>query len=125
MDPDFPFPFRRDEFELEGPVLPAGVLYWLLVCFGLGLCGVYYVAVESTHRPDGLIEGLLVGLFCLPAVQLGASLVAGLAVLLFYTDKAAAGTRIGKITLWSLVGTLIGVAAMGGCCGIFTIVSKF
>jgi hypothetical protein len=122
VDPDFPFPFRRDEFELEGPVLPVGILYWLLVCFGLGLCAVYWFVFEKpSSRPDNLFMGLLVGLFFLPAVQLGASIVAGLAVLLFYTDKATAGARVGKITLWSFVGTLIGVAAMGGCCGIFSV----
>ncbi len=124
VDPDFPFPFRRDEFELEGPVLPVAVLYWLLVCFGLGLCAAYYFVFGGgrTARPDNLFTGLLIGLFCLPVVQLGASIVAGLAVLLFYTDKAAAGARVGKITLWSFVGTIIGVAAMGGCCGVFALV---
>jgi hypothetical protein len=125
VDPDFPFPYRRDEFEVGGPVLPVGILYWLLVCFGLGATGVYYFLFEGRQRPDSLFMGVLVGLFFLPAVQLGASVVAGLAVLCFYSDKATAGIRLGKITLWSVVGTIIGVVAMGGCCGLFTIVGKF
>jgi hypothetical protein len=125
VDPDFPFPFRRDEFDVEGPVLPAGILYWLLVCFGLGVTAVWFYLSEGTNRPENVFVGLLVALFFLPAVQLGASLVAAVAVLLFYTDRAAAGIRIGKITLWSLVGTLIGIAIMGGCCGVFALVGKW
>src|SRR5690349_21292142 len=42
VDPDFPFPFRRDEFDIEGQVVSAGALYWLLVCFGIGLVSVWW-----------------------------------------------------------------------------------
>ncbi len=121
VDPDFPFPFRRDEFELEGPVLPVGILYWLLVCFGLGVCAVWYVLAEGVNRPESLYAVLFIWILGLPAVQLGASLVAAIAVAFFYSDKAAAAARIGKITIWSVVGTLIGIAAMGGCCGMFSL----
>jgi hypothetical protein len=122
VDPDFPFPYRRDEFELGGAVLPAGTLYWLLVLFGMGLCGVWVFLSHGLGRTDPsgtLLEILAYWVLGLPAIQLGASVVAALAVVCFYSDKAAAGARIGKITLWSLVGTLIGAAAIGGCCGVF------
>ncbi len=127
VDPDFPFPFRRDEFELEGPVLPVGVLYWLLVCFGMGVAAVWYFLADSpmTRSPEQIYAVLFVWALALPIIQLGASIAAGLAVLLFYSDKAVAGARVGKITLWSFVGTIIGIAAMGGCCGIFSIIGKF
>jgi hypothetical protein len=123
-DPDFPFPYRRDEFELEGPVLPAGILYWLLVCFGLGVGAVWYLLAGGSRSPNDLFTGLLVALFCLPAVQLGASVVAAIAVLLFYSDRAAAAARIGKITLGSLAGTMIGIAVMGGGCVMLRVLGR-
>lgn len=119
VDPDFPFPYRRDEIEQEGPIVPAGVLYWLLVCFGLGLVAAYYVIVEAHRRLDDWFIGMLVGLFFLPAVQLGASLVAWLVILIFYADRTAALMRLGRITVWSFVGALIGSALMFVGCGGF------
>jgi hypothetical protein len=120
VDPDFPFPYRRDEFELEGEALPAGALYWLLVCVGLGVGSLWYFLAEGARRPEDLFYGFLISLiFALPLVQLGASVVAAVIVFLFYADRATAAIRIGKITLWSFVGTLIGVAIMGGFCGMF------
>src|SRR5262245_14305707 len=49
MDPDSPFPFRRDEFEDEGPVLPATALYWLLVLFLVGVTCVWTFISEGTN----------------------------------------------------------------------------
>ena len=59
VDPDFPFPFRRDEFDVEGPVLPAGALYWLLVCFGLATV-LIFAGMPWPGRPGGrpLFRGL-------------------------------------------------------------------
>jgi hypothetical protein len=118
VDPDFPFPFRRDEFEAEGQVVSAGALYWLLVCFGAGLVTIWPAVVERRH-PDNLFAGLFITVMVLPAVQLAASAVAIGIVFLFYADRATAAIRIGKITLWSFVGTIIGIAIMGGFCGFF------
>jgi hypothetical protein len=118
-DPDFPFPFRRDELEEEGQVLPAGILYWLLVCFGTGLVSAWFFLSQTPQRSENLWVGFLVALMVLPLVQLGASAVAIAIVGLFYTDRATAALRIGKITLWSFVGTLIGIGIMGGFCGFF------
>jgi hypothetical protein len=121
VDPDFPFPFRRDEFDAEGQLLSAGMLYWLLVCFGTGLVSVWAFVSEGARRPDDLFMGLLVALMFLPLVQLGASAVAAAAVALFYADRATALIRIGKITLWSFVGTLIGIGIMGAFCGVLVL----
>jgi hypothetical protein len=122
VDPDFPFPFRRDEFDVEAETLPAGALYWLLVCLGLGVGSLWYFLSEGARRPEDLFYGFLVSLiFALPVVQLGASVVAALIVAVFYADRATSMIRVGKITLWSLVGTGIGIAIMGGFCGLLAL----
>jgi hypothetical protein len=118
MDPSFPFPFRRDELDEDSPVLPVGMLYWMLVCFGLLAVALWEPVVGrgGSFRSDDLVVGLVVGLLFLPAIQLGASLVAATAVLFFYPAKRVAAIRLGKITLWSFVGAFIGAAMMGmGC----------
>jgi hypothetical protein len=120
LDPDFPFPFRRDEMEDE-VTFPAGVLYWLLVSFLSAATAVGYYWNEGAARPDDLFIGLLVAVFFLPAIQLGASLLALIGVAVFYTEKTVALIRIGKITLWSFVGTIAGIMLMGGCCGLFAL----
>ena len=61
--------------------------------------------------------GGLIALFCLPAIQLVASLLAVLVAAIFYTDKASALIRVGKITLWCFVGTTVGVLIMFALCG--------
>jgi hypothetical protein len=119
VDSDFPFPFRRDEFEGDGQVLSAGVLYWLLVCFGAGLVTVWPYVSTGARRSDSLSDGLFLTVMVLPAVQLAASAVAMAIVFLFYTDRRTAALRIGKITLWSFVGTIVGIGIMGGFCGFF------
>jgi hypothetical protein len=124
MDPDAPFPFRRDEFEDEGPVLPVTALYWLLVLFLMSVTAVWYYIQQGATNPEALFLGLLIAFMILPALQLGASLLSLLAVALFYPTQSVPLRRVGKITLWSFVGTLIGVALMGGCCGIITLSSR-
>jgi hypothetical protein len=119
-DPDFPFPYRRDEFEEEGTI-PAGILYWLLVSFLMAVVAVVYYVKEGATRPEDLLIGLLVALMVLPGLQLGASALAAVGVAFFYGDKRPALVRVGKITLWSFVGTLAGMALMGGCCGILSL----
>ena len=120
VDPDFPFPYRRDEFDVEGESLPAGALYWLLVCLGLAVGSLWFFMSEGGRRPEQLFYGFMLTLFIfLPAVQLGAAAVAAVIVFLFYTDRVTAALRIGKITLWTVVGTGIGIGVMGGFCGMF------
>jgi hypothetical protein len=100
------------------PPLPAANLYRLLV----GILSAVVVAWVSLSAPAGinaLPYGLLVALMVLPGVQLGASALGGILVVLFYADKDAGLARIGPITLWSLVGTAAGFAAMAGCCVMF------
>lgn len=120
QDPDFPFPYRLDEFEEEG-TFPAGILYWLLVSLLMAAVAVRYFLAEGSRDPNDLLIGLLIGLMVLPGLQLGASVLAFAAVGLFYADKRPAFARVGKITLWSFVGTLAGIALMAGCFGVFTL----
>jgi hypothetical protein len=130
VDPDFPFPFRRDEFDEEEPAFSPTMLYWLLVSFLIAVTVVwYYVSSAATRGPlradrTELLMGLLVAVMILPGLQLGASALAALAIALFYGEKVTPLLRVGKITLWSVVGTLAGIAVMGGCCGVLYLGNK-
>jgi hypothetical protein len=124
MDPDAPFPFRRDELEDEGPILPVTALYWLLLLFLMSVTAVWYYINQGANNPESLGVGLVVAFMILPALQLGASILSLIAVALFYPSRSTPLRRVGKITLWSFAGTLIGVALMGGCCGVLTVASQ-
>jgi hypothetical protein len=116
VDPNFPFPFRRDELEEGGPIFPVAILYWLLVCFGVGITMLWMFLFEGARPDRAFMEGGFVAILILPGIQLGASLVALIGVLLFYADRTAALMRLARITLWSVVGALIGGGIMGmGC----------
>jgi hypothetical protein len=124
VDPDFPFPFRRDELDEEGPIIPAGVLYWMLVSFLTGAVAVYYYVSQGAKDPQDLLYGLLIAVLVLPGLQLGASALAVLAIGVFYADRATALRRVVQITLWSFVGTMVGIALMGGFCGVVSLVGR-
>jgi hypothetical protein len=64
-----------------------------------------------------LAEGTLWVVFgFLPAVQLAASLLSTLFVLLWPADERPLRWRaIGRITLWTFLGTTIGLLLMGPC----------
>jgi hypothetical protein len=124
VDPDFPFPFRRDELDEEGPLIPAGLLYWMLLSFLMAVLAVSYYVREGAKDPQDLVWGLLIAFMVLPAVQLGASALAVMAIAVFCADRETPLRRVGQITLWSLVGTLIGVALMGGFCGVLSLVGR-
>jgi hypothetical protein len=123
-DPDSPFPFRRDEFEDEGPVMPATALYWLLVVFLIAVTAVWYYVDRGARNPEDILFGLLIALMIFPALQLGASLLSLIAVALFYPSRSMPLKRVGKITLWSFVGTIAGIVFMAGCCGILSMSNK-
>jgi hypothetical protein len=127
-DPDFPFPYRRDELDEEGPTFPAALLYWLLVSFLIGVtCVWYYLSASGSRRgplngdPSDLLVGLFIAVLILPGLQVGASVLATLGVALFYGEKARPLLRVGKITLWSFVGTIAGLLLMGGCLGVLSL----
>jgi len=119
---DSPYALRRDEFE-DDNLLPPQLVYWFTVLVTICATAViYFLADGSSLRPaDSLLTGTLVALMILPGLQLGASLLSALILLLFAPNTDRALRRIGRITLWSLVGTMIGCAAMGGCCGVLMI----
>jgi hypothetical protein len=120
-DPDFPFPFRRDEVEEEGPIVPVGIVYWLLVAFLLAVGAVWYFLGSGSGRVQDLLTGLIIGLCLLPIPQLGASILASISVFLFYADRRAAFARLGYITLYSFVGTMIGLMLLGAFCGLLSL----
>jgi hypothetical protein len=118
-DPSAPFPFRRDEFWDEEEIMFSPTLmYWLMVSVLTTIGSVWFFVQEGTFkRPEYLLYGfLLAAIGFLPAIQLGASLLTCILVAVFYTDKRTAFIRVGKITLWSVVGTLIGTGIMLGLC---------
>ncbi|HZY84081.1 MAG TPA: hypothetical protein VFE78_04580 [Gemmataceae bacterium] len=129
VDPDFPFPFRRDELDEEAPALPSTLLYWLLVTFLIAVTAVWYYVQQATGgplsgNPQNLLIGLFIAVMILPGLQVGASVLATLAIALFYGEKVMPLIRVGKITLWSFVGTLAGLLLMGGCLGVFSLGNK-
>jgi ABC-type Fe3+ transport system permease subunit len=130
VDPDFPFPFRRDELDEEAPAFSPALLYWLLVSFLTAVTVVwYYLSSAASRGPlrgdaTELLIGLLVAVMILPGLQLGASVLAVLAIAVFYGEKVTPLLRVGKITLWSVVGTLVGLFLMFGFCGVLYLGNK-
>jgi hypothetical protein len=121
VDPDFPFPFRRDEEEEDPMPVPAGVLYWIMLMVSVAAATLYYYWKEGRQRFDDLYLGVLVALFFLPGLQIAATIASFIVVGLFYTDKVNATKRIARITGWSLAGTALGIALMGGFCGLLSL----
>jgi hypothetical protein len=118
-DPAAPFPFRRDEFYDEEEIMFSPTLmYWLMVAVVTSLGSTWFFIQEGTFtHPEYLLYGFLVAAIgFLPAIQVVASLLTCILVAIFYSDKRTALIRVGKITLWSVVGTVIGTAIMFGTC---------
>jgi hypothetical protein len=129
LDPDSPFPYRRDVFEEDQPLIPPVLLYWLMVLLTVGglVGGIFaYSAATSPSGPDpgALFVGLFIAVMVLPGLQLIASLLAFLVVVVFYPERSYSLRRIGKITLWSFAGTALGLLLMGGCVGILYVATK-
>jgi hypothetical protein len=120
-DIDAPFPFRRDEHVEEPPLMPVQLVYWLTVLMLCAATALITYINNPGRGPETLILGGFVAVMILPALQLGASIITTVIILLFYNDKREPLTRIGKITLWSFAGAAIGLLAIGGCCGILSI----
>lgn len=110
-DQDLPSPLSRGDHEEPGPPVSGGVLYWLLLSFLLFLGFIWFLAVRSFQSEDFLFC-LLIGLIFLPGFQLGASILSATAAVLFYANPAEALARIGYITQYSVIGTLIGLGVM-------------
>jgi hypothetical protein len=128
VEPSISLPSRRDELEQKTPTLPAANLY-LLVVFFLILVATLYVFVQQTgpslDEPSYLIgDAVFIALFCLPAIQLVASLLSLIIVAIFYREKYISLVRIGKITLWSFVGAMVGTLTMAGACGLMYLGKK-
>jgi hypothetical protein len=118
-DPSAPFPFRRDEFfDEEEMMFSPTLLYWLMVSMVTSVGSIWMFVSDGTFsHPEYILWGFLIAAIgFLPFIQLIASLLSCVVVAMFYTDKRTAFIRIGKITLWSFVGALIGSAVMFGAC---------
>lgn len=114
-DIDAPFPFRRDAEEEEQPLMPVPMLYWLVVLLMCAATAFATYLYNGANNPSYLLAGGFLAVMILPALQLAASVVTAVIILIFYPSKGEPLSRIGKITLWSFGGTAVGLLAMGGC----------
>lgn len=92
---------------------PAAGLYWRCVVGVLIATAVG--SVVMTGNPGGGFLVVLIAILALPVVQLAASLVAVVLILVLpCSDRAAFLWAIGKITLWTVLGAVIGLLMMFG-----------
>jgi hypothetical protein len=124
LDPDSPFPYRRDVFEEDLPLIPPTLLYWLMVALTvIGTC-ILTFALSGGNDPTMLLAGVFISVMVLPGLQLTASLLSVIVIGLFYPERSYSLRRVGKITLWSFVGMALGLLLMGGCLGALYIATK-
>jgi hypothetical protein len=116
-DPSSPFPYRRDVFEEDQPLIPPALLYWLLVALSVTATCLITYGYNGFQDPQMLVAGLFIAVMILPGLQLVASLLSLLIVGLFYPERSYSLRRLGKINLWSYGGMLLGTLVMGGCLG--------
>jgi hypothetical protein len=117
-DPDAPFPYRRDVFEEDQPLLSPALLYWLMVALAVvATVGVtpFVAGSGAADIMDDLAGGLFVAIMFLPALQMAASLLAVIVVAIFYPERGYALRRLGRITIFWFAGTALGMLLMGGC----------
>lgn len=90
----------------------ASLLYWLW--FGAGTVAAITLAlVLGRHKPEASMWGLIAVAMLLPGVQIGASILSLLCLLLSNPDdRGARLASIGRITLYSFLGTVIGLFLM-------------
>jgi hypothetical protein len=93
------------------PRRSASGLYWGMVCIMAGLAAAYLGVIEHHETEPGDVA-LLIAL-TLPGIQLGASALASVVIWRSKrVDKQIRLRHLGKITLRSFLGALIGVALM-------------
>jgi hypothetical protein len=121
-DPDAPFPYRRDVFEEDQPLLSPVLLYWLMVALAVvaTIGAAPFVSGwggggGGNNVMDDLAGGLFMAIMFLPALQLVASFLAVILVAVFYPERGYALRRLGRITIFWFAGTALGMLLMGGC----------
>jgi hypothetical protein len=124
LDPDCPFPYRRDVFEEDLPLIPPTLLYWSMVTLSVMATCILTYLWTGVNSPGALFAGLFFAVMFLPGLQLVASLLSVLIVALFYPERSYSLRRVGKITLWSFAGAILGMLLMGGCLGVVYVASK-
>ena len=119
-----PFPYRLDVFEEDLPLIPPVLLYWALVALMVAATTVGTFLYSGAGNAGHLVWGLFLAVMVLPGLQLVASLLSVIIVALFYPERSYSLRRLGKISLWSFVGSAIGMLLMGGCVGVLYVGSK-
>jgi hypothetical protein len=117
------FEQRHNPFFKRTP--SAASLYWLSVLAGCVLVAFWSVG-KSQDTKEGVVVAFWYLLLGLPFVQLGASIIAALLILLDhrYEDKTAALGALGRITAYSLAGALAGLALMFVTCIGFAFIGR-
>lgn len=129
-DPDSPFPYRRDVFEEDQPLVSPVLVYWLMVLlmvFGTVAVTALWNASGGKLQQDlpmllGL--GFFTAVMILPGLQLLASLFAVIVVAVFYPERSYALRRVARITLYCFAGSVIGLLLMAGCLGVLYVGSQ-
>jgi hypothetical protein len=81
------------------------------------------VALTTLWTGNALAFGVIIGLLFLPGAQLAASLLTLIWVQAMgagLPDKKAALQTLGRITLWSIIGSVVGLLLMVGGCKMFS-----
>jgi len=100
----------EDEPQRAQPGVSGAGLYWLLLlAVTPGAAGVVFLLVR-----DVLVTGILLALG-LPLLQIGASVLSFIGLALWpRPDQTLQMSQVGKITLGSVVGTVLGLVVMVG-----------
>jgi len=80
-------------------------IYWISLCVLTLITGLFFVSDQGAM--------ILVLLLCIPGIQLGASVISLIGVLVKGGPDMSPGlAAIGKITLWTFLGTVAGILIM-------------
>lgn len=98
---------------------PAATLYWRVLAILLGVVTLgTFLLFPPTRAGGGLLVKILLILLGLPGIQLAASFLAALVVFVsreeYYGDRKSMLLGLGRITAWSVAGTLLGIGVMWG-----------
>jgi hypothetical protein len=117
-----PVPLTQRGRPGRAPSLPSAVkLFWWTLLLLMGVVPLLVLGWTSrgsgfTHQlPSAIYIGVIIILFVLPGLQLGAALVTALILAVSpRPDKGYQFRQLGKIVLGVVVGTLLGVLVMVG-----------
>jgi hypothetical protein len=118
------FAMQPDEIHRENVTFRGAALYWsilaALVMAAMPLWHWYQSINAPGFERTNLAGSIVLVLFCLPVIQLAASLLSAFIVAVFYREKQAALARIGQITFWSVGGSFAGAGLVVLLCCVFS-----